>query len=109
MKGLAVGDSTEAKTLRKVTLTIKGDGTFDLKKGLFPVSGNIALGESSSRLNVTHILDKPLESQPEDMRSVYADIRVNYEPDGTLRLIDRYDFGREPVTLTKVPEDSEQP
>lgn len=110
MTGLAPEiDSVEANTLRKVELIIRGDATFDLRKGPLPVSGNIEFGGTSSRLKVTHILDRPVESQPDAVVRTYSDLRVNYEPDGTLRLIDRFDFGRPPVTLTKEESPSEQP
>src|SRR5690606_15977633 len=99
------GDTPEAVSLRRVELVVNPDGTFSLKKGFFPVSGNFLFGGETSRLVVQKVLDIPLESQPPEVIEGYKDLKVEWQKDGTIKLIDKHDFNRDSVVLTKLEEE----
>lgn len=103
--GAAQGDDPVARSFRRVELIVMPTGKFSLFKGGMAVTGEFVFDDGSSTLNVREVLDRNIDSQPIEVQKQYADIRVNWQKDGTIRLIDRNDFGRDPVTLTKeVPE-----
>jgi hypothetical protein len=94
-----------AGTIRQVKLELKPDRTFELIRGGMPTEGNYSLSKNTGTLTITKILDRAIESQSETVRKQNSPITITRNSDGSIVLNDPNDFGREPITLKRKPDD----
>lgn len=100
-------DDVIAASLERVELTIKPDMSFTLIKAGFPISGRVILSGDSATLQVTAILGTSIERESPQVQEQYSDISLEWIDKDALKLIDKDDFNRPPVTLHRQEESGE--
>lgn len=97
-----------AYTLRKVTLTIRSDATFELVRAGIPYAGNVTFGDERCFLKVLNVLDRRVEQVDPTAGSRSWEIRLEMSKDGTASLVDAHSLTAETVVLRKLPPAGEE-
>lgn len=92
-----------AYSLRKVSLTIRSDATFELIRGGIPYTGNVSFGDDRCFLKVLQVLDRRVEQVDPTADSRSWEIRLEMQKDGTATLVDAHSLTSDTVVLKKLP------
>lgn len=95
-----------ANTLRRVTLELKPDGSFDLTQAGVPFSGTVTFGDDRCFLKVTKMFERRIESLGPNAAEANKEMRLEKQPDGTALLVDPTSFQGSPIKLTRQAQPS---
>jgi len=96
-----------ANTLRRVTLELRPDGTFDLVQAGVPFSGNVSYGDDRCFLKITTMFERRIDAMGPNAAEANKEIRVERQPDGSVLLVDPTSFHDSPIKLTRKAQPSE--
>ncbi len=79
-------DETLARAIRRVELTLEPDGKFSLMLLGLPWSGESFVNGTELQLKPKYVAERSIESQPEQLKTVAAQIKVSIKNSDTLSI-----------------------
>lgn len=97
-------DPSAIRSISKVELTLKPDGTFELFQTGIPKSGNVAYGDGGARLDVRFIAQRSLSTMDPETAKRNQSLMIKPLENGSLEFLDPGDFDPRPIELIRKPK-----
>lgn len=91
-----------AATLKRIEITLNGDGTFDMVEMGIPQRGSYSLNGDEAKLKIRSRLDREVDPNMKELI-------LTWQQDGSVLYDDPGGFYPEPVKLEKEPGESQPP